>query len=212
MGYDLFIETRIIERATGKAITIKDKQRNLDGTWVQIAYTCSRDNYPMTEALVEIINRYSDKKYDLKEDHDIYFPQNALRELCSCILSHGCFSERDRFRYHDAKYHFWHEKNRTEANNVPYSEKSEEDYYEWDEKLADENTAISMGAGLHELIYLLDSIHYENELTPLKEDITGLTNGIGKYDFYERHIRDEYMGAFKADPRAFDWEFCLCSY
>ena len=212
MGYDLFIETRIFERESGKPITIKDKQRDLDGEWIQIAYTCSLTNYPMTEALVEIINRYSDKKYDLKDDHDIFFPQNALRELCSCLLSHGCFSERDRFQYHDSKYNFWHEKNRTEANNVQYSEKSEDDYLEWDDKQSDEYSAIGMGIALHELICLLDSIHYDNELTPLKEGIVGITDGYGEYDFFERHIIDEYMEAFKADPQAFEWEFCLCSY
>lgn len=74
MGYDLFIETRIIERASGKPVTIKDKKRGLNGEWIQIAYTCSWTNYPMTEALVEIINRYSEKKYDLEDDHDIFFP------------------------------------------------------------------------------------------------------------------------------------------
>ncbi|MBQ8966555.1 hypothetical protein [Ruminococcus sp.] len=209
MGYQLYIEARIKERASGKVVSLHNKKDPCD-EWLTIGWTCGRDAYPMTEALVEVINRYSDRQYDLEQDHEIYFPQKALREMCSCILSHACFPESGR--YTRSPEHFWYEKNRGGKNNITYIEKTEDDFVDWDDMQGQEMNSLTMGNSLLELIWFLEKVHYENEYYSLKEYTGfGISDERGTQDFFESHILDEYLEAFKADPNAFEWEFCLSS-
>lgn len=219
MGYDLYIKARITEKSTGQVISTYRK--NAPGThtsdseqWFTVTEGSTWEIYSMTEAIVEIINRYSEKQHDLRHENNIIIPRSALREICSCIFSHGCTNEKDRFLYRETKHNFWNKDIQDRDSDVPYAPvpaegfADGEEYAEtWDDKQSIEIQAVRMGTELLNMIWTLDTIHYENKLYVFDDD----TEDPGYPEFVKKHITDRYAEAFKADPQAYEWEFMLVS-
>ena len=92
MGLDLYIETKITEKKTGRVIS-----RDYDffeDNYIEICYWCSWSFEYIRDGLIEIANKYSGKKYT-SEDFEIPFPENALHEIYGYLLENSFVSESE---------------------------------------------------------------------------------------------------------------------
>lgn len=92
MGLDLYIETKIIEKKTGRIIS-RDYDFP-DDNYIEICYWCTWSFEYIRNGLIEIANRYSENNYTSK-DFEIPFPKNALHEIYSYLLKNSFISESE---------------------------------------------------------------------------------------------------------------------
>lgn len=61
-----------------------------------VLWMCGDTARPVLKSWVDILQRYSESVIST-DDIEIYFPQSALREMCSCLYSYICLPEDNRF-------------------------------------------------------------------------------------------------------------------
>ena len=209
MGLDVYIDATIKEKATGRIISYDpdyppDKQ-------ITIFHFDGWDAAPVMRSWIEIINRYGGTHYT-RHDNSMPFPQTALREMCSCLLSYCCVPEENRYQW-DLDTGFWDIEKREQWHNALYKEEQQYSHIEWESFYYTENTFLTLGRVLREIIWMLDQIHYENKIDPLRTD-RGLSEDY-KWVFGERTFPDDFielpddLRKFKENPNAYIWEFEL---
>lgn len=92
MGLDLYIETKIIEKKTGRIIS-RDYDFP-DDNYIEICCWCTWSFEYIRNGLIEIANRYSENNYTSK-DFEIPFPENALHEIYSYLLKNSFIPESE---------------------------------------------------------------------------------------------------------------------
>lgn len=209
MGLDVYIDATIKEKATGRIISYDpdyppDKQ-------ITIFHFDGWNAAPVMRSWIEIINRYGGTHYT-RHDNSMPFPQTALREMCSCLLSYCCVPEENRYQW-DLETGFWDIEKREQRNNAPYKEEQQYSHIEWESFYYTENTFLTLGRVLREIIWMLDQIHYENKIDPLSE-YRGLPEDY-EWVFGERTFPDDFielpddLRKIKENPNAYIWEFEL---
>ena len=209
MGLDVYIDATIKEKATGRIISYDpdyppDKQ-------ITIFHFDGWNAAPVMRSWIEIINRYGGTHYT-RHDNSMPFPQTALREMCSCLLSYCCVPEENRYQW-DLETGFWDIEKREQRNNAPYKEEQQYSHIEWESYYYTENTFLTLGRVLREIIWMLDQIHYENKFDPLCE-YRGLPEDY-KWVFGKRTFPDDFielpedLQKFRENPNAYTWEFEL---
>ena len=83
MGLELYIDVTIKETATGHIISF-DPACSYNKSF-HIFWFDGWAAAPVRRSWIEIINRYGGTHYT-EEDNLIFFPQTALREMCSCSV------------------------------------------------------------------------------------------------------------------------------
>lgn len=190
MGLDLYIEAKITEKATGKCITY-EKRNFMDNGYFCLICWDGFSFASLRNSLIEIANRYSKKHYTFN-DYIIPFPQSALREICSCILSFACTPEEYRFEL-ETERGYWDIEQRTENNNTPYKTEQHYEHISWDDKQSEENSNFENGNKLRQFIYELERITYENKFC---------SDDIDKYIYDKKDFIK-----FSENPQAYEWKF-----
>lgn len=209
MGLEVYIDVNIKEKASGRIISFNPDYPSDKS--ISIFWFDGWDVAPVLRSWIEIINRYSGTHYT-DQDYSMPFPQTALREMCSCLLSYCCVPEENRYQW-DLETGFWGIEKREQRNIAPYKEEQQYSHIEWDNYYGTENTFLMLGRVLREIIWMLDQIHYENKFDPLRTD-RGLPEDY-KWVFGKQTFPDDYIELpddllkFKGNPRAYTWDFEL---
>ncbi|MCM1313845.1 MAG: hypothetical protein NC040_04250 [Muribaculaceae bacterium] len=98
MSLDLYIETKITEKKTGRLIS-----RDYDffeDNYIEICYWCTWSFEYIRDGLIEIANKYSGQKYTSK-DFEIPFPENALHEIYGYLLENS-FVPESEYKWSDS--------------------------------------------------------------------------------------------------------------
>lgn len=209
MGLDVYIDATIKEKATGRIISYdpdypSDKQ-------ITIFHFDGWNAAPVLHSWIEIINRYGGTHYS-GHDNSMPFLQNALREMCSCLLSYCCVPEENRYQW-NLETGFWESNEREQRHGIPYSSDQQFSHINYDEYYYTENTFLTLARVLREIIWMLDRIHYENKFDPLSE-YRGLPEEY-EWVFGKRTFPDDFielpddLRKFKNNPNAYTWEFEL---
>jgi len=189
MGLDLYIDVKITEKSTGICITTRE-----DVTYEGYFSLLWWDGYnfsSLRNSLIEIVNRYSKTHYT-SEDFVIPFPQSALREICSCILSFSCTPEEYRFEW-ETDSGYWDSEQRAKDNNIPYTTEKHWSWICWDDKQSTENLNFEYGDKLRQFIYELERINYENKFYS---------------DIVDEYIcNNDYRTKFRENPQEYEFEF-----
>lgn len=209
MGLDVYIDVTIKEKATGRIISYNPAYPSKKK--ITIFHFDGWNAAPVLRSWIEIINRYGGSHYT---DHDNFmsFPQNALREMCSCLLSYCCVPEENRYKW-DLECGFWESNERKQRNGIPYSSDQQYSHINYDEYYYTENAFLTLGRVLREIIWMLDQIHYENKFDPLRTD-RGYSEDY-EWVFKKRTFPDDFielpddLRKFKNNPNAYTWEFEL---
>ena len=98
MSLDLYIETKITEKKTGRVISM-DYDFSEDN-YIEICYWCSWSFEYIWDGLIEIAKKYSGKKYTSK-DFEIPFPENALHEIYGYLLENS-FVPENEYKWSDS--------------------------------------------------------------------------------------------------------------
>ena len=209
MGLEVYIDVNIKEKATGRIISFNPDYPSDKS--ISIFWFDGWDVAPVLRSWIEIINRYSGTHYT-DQDYSMPFPQTALREMCSCLLSYCCVPEENRYQW-DLETGFWGIEKREQRHIAPYKEEQQYSHIEWDNYYGTENTFLMLGRVLREIIWMLDQIHYENKFDPLRTN-RGLPEDY-KWVFGKQTFPDDYielpddLQKFKGNPRAYTWDFEL---
>lgn len=165
----------------------------------------------------DILEKYKDLS-ELYESSETEIPQTALREMTSCLYSFAVLPEACRFEEYELKKRFRDIENRGKVNDIPYKHKpdsyeqeewdeiEQDKKYSWDELKDDEEWFLQRAQYLRKIIYMLDSIHFENTYEPV--DVSG--EQIFKENCFvpDSFIKGEDdLKAFKSDPQAYEWKF-----
>ena len=209
MGLEVYIDVNIKEKATGRKISFHPDYP-LDKS-ISIFWFDGWDAAPVLHSWIEIINRYGGTHYT-GHDNSMPFPQTALREMCSCLLSYCCVPEENRYQW-NLETGFWDSEKREQRHSAPYKEEQQYSHIEWGDYYYTENTFLMLGRVLREIIRMLDQIHYENKYDPLRTD-RGLPEDyewvFGKQTFPDDFIeRPDDLRKFKENPNAYTWDFEL---
>ncbi|MDE6797216.1 MAG: hypothetical protein K2J36_04305, partial [Ruminococcus sp.] len=92
MSLDLYIETKITEKKTGRVISM-DYDFSEDN-YIEICNWCSWSFEYIRDGLIEIATKYSGQKYTSK-DFEIPFPENALHEIYGYLLENSFVPESE---------------------------------------------------------------------------------------------------------------------
>lgn len=209
MGLDVYIDAIIKEKATGRIISYNPAYPSEKS--ITIFYFDGWNAAPVLHSWIEIINRYGGTHYT-RHDNSMPFPQTALREMCSCLLSYCCVSEENRYQW-NLETGFWESNEREQRRGIPYSSDQQFSHIDYDEYYYTENTFLTLARVLREIIWMLDQIHYENKFDPLSE-YRGLPEDY-KWVFEKWTFPDDFielpddLRKFKENPNAYTWEFEL---
>lgn len=211
MGYDVYIEANICEKATGRVISEE---------WFTVLWACHDVAGAIAQGWKKVLSRYTDMSR-IEEDCEARFPQTALREMASCLFSYAVLPENSRFEIcYDG---FRDKENRGEKANGKYKYKPDhltdeewdeinkrpEGYYlKWDHLQDDENEFLYKAERLREFIYELDRIHFENKYVPLPADECSGLDTYGKCLIPDSFIPDpEDLKRYKENPGEYEWKF-----
>nr|DAG17468.1 MAG TPA: hypothetical protein [Caudoviricetes sp.] len=209
MGLDVYIDAIIKEKATGRIISYNPAYPSEKS--ITIFYFDGWNAAPVLHSWIEIINRYGGTHYT-RHDNSMPFPQTALREMCSCLLSYCCVPEENRYQW-NLETGFWESNEREQRRGIPYSSDQQFSHIDYDEYYYTENTFLTLARVLREIIWMLDQIHYENKFDPLSE-YRGLPEDY-KWVFEKWTFPDDFielpddLRKFKENPNAYTWEFEL---
>lgn len=210
MGLDVYILAAIKEKATGRIISCDPDE--LSEKRITIFWFDGWDAQRLMRSWIEIINRYGGTHYAENTDNFMPFPQTALREMCSCLLSYCCVPEETRFQLR-LESGFWDINRGDRQDDIPFGPRRQYRYLDYNAYYATENTFLTLGRVLREIIWMLDQIHYENKFDPLCE-YRGLPEDY-KWVFGKRTFPDDFielpedLQKFRENPNAYTWEFEL---
>lgn len=168
MGLDLYIEARVIEEKTGRVISTDGNEEYTDDEdkgYFEICWWCSWVFSDIREKMIEISNKYAKNNYTDSE-FVIPIPQEALREIYAYIVNRSYLSDDEHFEVLSGDTE-WQIKSSYEKMNLINAEK------------------------LHDFIWTLESIKYDNGIC-----------------IDEKYIADKNdLMHLKENPRAYKWEF-----
>lgn len=209
MRLDLYIDAAIKEKATGRMISFHPDYPSEKS--IPIFWFNGGNAYILLDSWIEIINRYGGTQYT-NHDNVMPFPQTALREMCSCLLSYCCVPEENRFQLR-LESGFWDINQKSRQNAIPFGPQRQYRYLDYDDYYATENTFLTLGRVLREIIRMLDQMHYENRYDSLRTD-RGLPEDY-EWVFGKRTFPDDFIALpedlqkFRENPGAYTWEFEL---
>ena len=173
MSLDIYLEARIKEKS-GRIISSDIDQKYYDEEdegFFEICSWHSRLFCDVRTRLIEISNTYAGMHYT-DSDFAIPVPQKALRGMYEYLIERACLHEGEIFEVLQGGSEWkWIEKGSYEKMNLCNAEK------------------------LHDLIWNLNLIQYENTI---------LLDGI-----YIPDKRD--LALLEKNPAAYDWEFRICN-
>lgn len=209
MGLELYIDATIKETTTGRIISF-DPAYSYNKSF-HIFWFDGWDAAPVRRSWIEIINRYGGTHYT-EEDNLIFFPQTALREMCSCLLSYCCVPEENRYQL-NLETGFWDSGKREQRHGTPYKTEKRYSHIEWNVNYCTENTFLTLSMVLREIIWMLDQIHYENKYVPISKE-HGWDEAFrwvfDKWTFPDDYIElPDDLQKFRENPSAYTWEFNL---
>ena len=168
MGLDLYIEARISEKKTGKVISSDEYGEYADDEdkgFFEICWWCSRDFCDIRAKMIEISNKYAGTNYT-DSDFVVPIPQSALREIYAYIVKRSYLPDHEYFEALPCNIE-WRERGTYEKMNLVNAEK------------------------LHDLLWTLNLIKYDNDICIDK-----------------KYIPDEKdLKLLKENPQAYEWEF-----
>lgn len=175
MGLDLYIEARIREKKTRRLISadpITCEEYSYDEEdkgFFEVCSWCSWLFRDIRTELIEISNRYAGTAYT-DSDFIIPVPQSALREMYSCLVKHSDLHDYSYIKT-DFDNDSWHERDCYEKMNLLNAQK------------------------LHDILWMLNSIRYDNDLY------------MGKSICQKCIPNEKDMRCLEENPQHFEWEF-----
>lgn len=217
MGLDLYIKAKIIEKATGRCITVPntneinnywfdtDAPNHEDYQYFSVLWMCGWSAVTVRNSWIDIINRYTNTSYSY-DDFIIPFPQSALREMCSCLFSYSLLPEEFDELYD--KSGFWNKKifdMNIASSDINNNKQNEIQRYN---REIEETSFLIKANEMKKFIYEIERVQYENKFTTLEADYNDglLENGKWRlpYDFI---LLKKDRLKFKDNPQSYEWSF-----
>ncbi len=168
MGLDLYIEARIREKKTGRVISSGEYGEHAseeDKGFFEICWWGGWLFCDIRAKMIEICSQYLGTNYT-DSDFAIPTPQAALREIYAYLIKRSCVPEDECFEMYSSDFE-WQERGSYEKMNLANAEK------------------------LHDILWILNSIQYDNDV-----------------DIGKKYISDDTdRKFFKENPQAYKWEF-----
>lgn len=168
MGLDLYIEARIRKKHTKRIISSDGSGFPEDEEhkgYFEICWWCGWEICDVRAKMIEICNQHAGTNYT-DEDYFIPLPQSALREIYALLVNRSYLPDDEEFEVLSCNVE-WLERDGYERNNLFNAMK------------------------LHDLLFNLNQIKYDNMIGIEKE-----------------HIPDEHdFKLLNENPQAYEWEF-----